>query len=258
MPVVVVESPAKAKTINKYLGDDYTVLASFGHVRDLPPKDGSVDPDDDFAMKWEVAADSKKHLKAIKDALGSDDTLILATDPDREGEAISWHLLEALEPVLKKGAGQPRHLQRHHQGRRDRGHGQPARDRPAAGRCLSGPPRAGLSGRLQPVAGPVAQAAGREIRGPRAIGRLRLIVEREMEIEAFKAREYWSVHARWRHPARAMNSTPRNVSLGGKKLERSTFRPPKRRVLAVSAIDARDLKVAAVQARQPAIPGRPS
>ena len=89
MPVVVVESPAKAKTINKYLGDNYTVLASFGHVRDLPPKDGSVDTDADFAMKWEIAADSKKHVKAIKDALASDPNLILATDPDREGEAIS-------------------------------------------------------------------------------------------------------------------------------------------------------------------------
>ena len=130
MPVVVVESPAKAKTINKYLGDNYTVLASFGHVRDLPPKDGSVDPDEDFAMKWEVAADSKKHLKAIRDALASDDSLILATDPDREGEAISWHLLETLAPALKKGKPVSRVLQRHHQGRRDRSHGQSARDRP--------------------------------------------------------------------------------------------------------------------------------
>ena len=97
MAVVVVESPAKAKTINKYLGKDYTVLASFGHVRDLPAKDGSVEPDHDFNMKWEVAADSKKHIKAITDALKDDDTLILATDPDREGEAISWHLEQALE-----------------------------------------------------------------------------------------------------------------------------------------------------------------
>ena len=104
MPVVVVESPAKAKTIEKYLGSDYRVLASFGHVRDLPPKDGSVDTDHDFDMKWEVAADSRKHLKAIKDALKDDQTLILATDPDREGEAISWHLLEALAPALKKGS----------------------------------------------------------------------------------------------------------------------------------------------------------
>ena len=101
MAVVVVESPAKAKTINKYLGSDYTVLASFGHVRDLPPKDGSVDTDNDFDMKWEVASDSKKHIKAITDALKDDDTLILATDPDREGEAISWHLQEALEKKLK-------------------------------------------------------------------------------------------------------------------------------------------------------------
>ena len=85
MPVVVVESPAKAKTIEKYLGGDYRVLASFGHVRDLPPKDGSVDPDSEFAMKWEIASDSKKHLKAIRDALKDDQTLILATDPDREG-----------------------------------------------------------------------------------------------------------------------------------------------------------------------------
>ena len=96
MAVVVVESPAKAKTINKYLGPDYTVLASYGHVRDLPSKDGSVDPDHDFAMKWEVAADSQKHVRAIAEALKDDDKLILATDPDREGEAISWHLLEAL------------------------------------------------------------------------------------------------------------------------------------------------------------------
>ena len=96
MPVVVVESPAKAKTINKYLGSDYTVLASYGHVRDLPPKDGSVDPDDGFEMKWEIASDSKKHVKAIADALKDDGELILATDPDREGEAISWHLEEAL------------------------------------------------------------------------------------------------------------------------------------------------------------------
>jgi len=96
MPVVVVESPAKAKTINKYLGSDYTVLASYGHVRDLPPKDGSVDPDHGFEMTWEVGADSKKHIKAIADALAKDNALILATDPDREGEAISWHLEETL------------------------------------------------------------------------------------------------------------------------------------------------------------------
>ena len=87
LPVVVVESPAKAKTINKYLGSNYTVLASYGHVRDLPAKDGSVDTEHGFDMKWEVAADSKKHIRAITEALKTDDELILATDPDREGEA---------------------------------------------------------------------------------------------------------------------------------------------------------------------------
>ncbi|MEH6739299.1 MAG: toprim domain-containing protein, partial [Sulfitobacter sp.] len=91
MPVVVVESPAKAKTINKYLGDNFTVLASYGHVRDLPPKNGSVDTDNDFEMLWEIDSGSKKHMKAIADALKDDNELILATDPDREGEAISWH-----------------------------------------------------------------------------------------------------------------------------------------------------------------------
>ena len=106
MAVVVVESPAKAKTINKYLGSNYTVLASYGQVRDLPPKDGSVDPDHDFAMLWEVAPESQKHVRAIAEALKDDDELILATDPDREGEAISWHLVEALtkRKALKKGA----------------------------------------------------------------------------------------------------------------------------------------------------------
>src|SRR5438270_7691332 len=95
--VVVVESPAKAKTINRYLGGGYTVLASYGHIRDLPPKDGSVRPDQDFAMDWEVDAASQKHLKEIISALKGADGLILATDPDREGEAISWHVLDELQ-----------------------------------------------------------------------------------------------------------------------------------------------------------------
>ena len=93
MEVVVVESPAKAKTINKYLGSDYKVFASFGHVRDLPAKDGSVLPDEDFAMSWQVDTASNKRLKEIADAVKSADGLILATYPDREGEAISWHVL---------------------------------------------------------------------------------------------------------------------------------------------------------------------
>ena len=97
MNVVVVESPAKAKTINKYLGRDYKVVASYGHVRDLPAKDGSVLPDADFAMSWEVDGRSEKRLKEIAEAVRGADKLFLATDPDREGEAISWHVLEVLK-----------------------------------------------------------------------------------------------------------------------------------------------------------------
>src|SRR5687768_8739349 len=96
MQVVIVDSPAKAKTINKYLGTGYKVLASYGHIRHLPPKDGSVRPDQDFAMDWEVDASSQKNLKEIVSALKGAKGLILATDPDREGEAISWHVLEEL------------------------------------------------------------------------------------------------------------------------------------------------------------------
>ena len=109
MNVVVVESPAKAKTINKYLGSGYKVLASFGHIRDLPAKDGSVLPDEDFAMTWDMDAASKKRLKDISDALEGADSLILATDPDREGEAISWHVLEVL---AKKKALKDKTVQR--------------------------------------------------------------------------------------------------------------------------------------------------
>src|SRR5512137_2040539 len=97
MNIVVVESPAKAKTINKYLGPGYEVLASFGHVRDLPAKDGSVDPEANFHMLWEVDAKSQKRLNDIAKAVKGADKLILATDPDREGEAISWHVLEVLK-----------------------------------------------------------------------------------------------------------------------------------------------------------------
>ncbi|MGL4284982.1 MAG: toprim domain-containing protein, partial [Phreatobacter sp.] len=103
MNVVIVESPAKAKTINKYLGSNYEVIASFGHVRDLPPKDGSVDPNADFAMIWEADGRGAKRISEIVKVVKGADKLILATDPDREGEAISWHLLEALREkrVLK-------------------------------------------------------------------------------------------------------------------------------------------------------------
>ena len=110
MDVLVVESPAKAKTIGKYLGPGYTVLASYGHVRDLPPKDGSVRPDEDFAMDWEIDAQSQKRIDAIAKAITKGGKLYLATDPDREGEAISWHIAEILKErgLLKKRSGERR------------------------------------------------------------------------------------------------------------------------------------------------------
>ena len=107
MNVVVVESPAKAKTIEKYLGSGFTVLASYGHVRDLPAKDGSVRPDEDFAMDWEVDAKASKRLSDIAAALKGGAGLILATDPDREGEAISWHVLEVLRKKKAIGKDAP-------------------------------------------------------------------------------------------------------------------------------------------------------
>lgn len=249
MPVVVVESPAKAKTINKYLGDDYTVLASFGHVRDLPPKDGSVDTDADFAMKWEVAADSKKHVKAIRDALASDPNLILATDPDREGEAISWHLREALAPVLKKGAqvsrvtfnaitknavteamANPREID------------QPLVDAYLARRALDY-----LVGfNLSPV-------LWRKLPGAKSAGRvqsvaLRIIVDREMEIEAFRAREYWTVHATLATP-RGEEYRATLVTYAGKKLERYDLANAEAAKLAVTAVESRDLTVTSIMSK---------
>ena len=174
MAVVVVESPAKAKTINKYLGPGYTVLASYGHVRDLPAKDGSVDPEHEFAMTWEVAPDSQKHIRAIAEALKDDGKLILATDPDREGEAISWHLLEAL--TKRKAVKKDTEVERVvfnaiTKQRGDQRDGEAAPDRHGAGRRLPRPPRARLPRRLQALAGALAQAARRQVRRPGPVGR---------------------------------------------------------------------------------------
>ncbi|MBL4692100.1 MAG: DNA topoisomerase I, partial [Magnetovibrio sp.] len=195
MHVVVVESPAKAKTINKYLGPDYIVLASYGHIRDLPSKDGSVRPDEDFAMSWEIDARANKHVKDIVAALKGADQLSLATDPDREGEAIAWHVREVLEnkKALKgvevkrvvfneitKSAiidafNHPRDLDIE------------LVDAYMARRALDY--LVGFT--LSPV-------LWRKLPGSRSAGRvqsvaLRLICERESEIDAFKPQEYWSV-----------------------------------------------------------------
>ena len=197
MNVVVVESPAKAKTIEKYLGPDYKVLASYGHVRDLPPKDGSVDPDNDFAMIWETDPKAKKRLSDIADAMKGASRLILATDPDREGEAISWHVLDELN---RKKAVKGAEVQRvvfnaitksavTEAMKHPREIDQELVDAYLARRALDY--LVGFT--LSPVLWrklPVARSAGRV----QSVA-LRLIVEREQEIEAFKAQEYWSIDA---------------------------------------------------------------
>ncbi|HRV62289.1 MAG TPA: type I DNA topoisomerase [Albidovulum sp.] len=249
MAVVVVESPAKAKTINKYLGSDYTVLASYGHVRDLPPKDGSVEPDAGFDMKWEVAADSRKHVRAIAEALKSDDTLILATDPDREGEAISWHLKEALASSLKKGKTVRRVTFN-------------AITKSAVTEAMSHPRdvdmelvEAYLARRaLDYLVGfNLSPVLWRKLPGAKSAGRvqsvcLRLIVERELEIEAFKAREYWTVSATLATP-RGQEYQARLTVLGGKKLDRYDLANETAAELAVQAVRSRDLTVKSVEAK---------
>jgi DNA topoisomerase I len=198
MNVVIVESAAKAKTINKYLGSDYKVIASYGHVRDLPSKDGSVEPDNDFEMHWDVDGKSQKIMKQIADAVKGADKLILATDPDREGEAISWHILEILfkRKALKAGTkvervafnavtkqailaalSEPREI-----------------DEPLVSAYLA---RRALDYLVGFTLSPVLW---RKLPGARSAGRvqsvaLRLICDREAEIEAFKSDEYWTIEA---------------------------------------------------------------
>jgi DNA topoisomerase-1 len=251
MPVVVVESPAKAKTINKYLGPGYTVLASYGHVRDLPPKDGSVDPDNDFDMLWEIASDSKKHIKAIADALADDNELILATDPDREGEAISWHLEETLRKrkSIKKDTPVSRVVFN-------------AITKTAVTEAMKNPRQvdvplveAYLARRaLDYLVGfKLSPVLWRRLPGAKSAGRvqsvsLRIIVEREMEIEAFNNREYWSV--------KAQLSTPRNQAvetrltvLAGKKIDKFDLENATQAELAEQAVKSRDLTVKRVEAK---------
>ncbi len=195
MTVVVVESPAKAKTINKYLGTGFVVLASYGHVRDLPAKDGSVLPDEDFAMSWEVDSKSSKRLADIADALKGDDRLVLATDPDREGEAISWHVLEVLK---KKGALKNVKVQRVVFNAITK---QSVLDAMQHPRDLDGPlVDAYLARRaLDYLVGfTLSPVLWRKLPGSRSAGRvqsvaLRIICDRELEIEAFKSQEYWTI-----------------------------------------------------------------
>ncbi len=220
MKVVIVESPAKAKTINKYLGSDYKVIASFGHIRDLPSKDGSVRPDEDFAMSWAMDAASKKRLTEITRAVKSSDELILATDPDREGEAISWHMLEVLkekkalkeQPVSRvvfnaitksavtEAMANPRDI-----------------DMPLVNAYLARRALDYLVGfNLSPV-------LWRKLPGSRSAGRvqsvsLRLVCDRETEIEKFRPIEYWSINSSFEQAGKEFET--RLYSLDGKKTDK--------------------------------------
>jgi len=197
MNIVIVESPAKAKTINKYLGSDYQVLASYGHVRDLPAKDGSVQPDDDFAMTWDVDAKSQKRLNDIARAVKDADRLILATDPDREGEAISWHVLEVLR---KKRVLKDKPVQRVVFNAITKKAILEAMDNP---RDIDAPlVDAYLARRaLDYLVGfTLSPVLWRKLPGARSAGRvqsvaLRLVCDREAEIERFVSQEYWSILA---------------------------------------------------------------
>ncbi len=219
MQLVIVESPAKAKTIEKYLGGDYRVLASYGHVRDLPPKDGSVDPDNGFAMAWENYGDKARQLKAITDEAKKADRLILATDPDREGEAISWHVQE----VLRAKKALPQAVERVTFNAITKATVTEAMKHPRAlDEDLIDAYRARRA--LDYLVGfTLSPVLWRKLPGAKSAGRvqsvaLRLVVEREREIEAFVAQEYWSVAAQMEQGGQSF--VARLVRWRGEKLDR--------------------------------------
>jgi len=252
MKVVVVESPAKAKTINKYLGNDYKVVASYGHVRDLSAKDGSVLPDSDFAMSWEVDGKSEKHLRTIAQAVRGADRLFLATDPDREGEAISWHVNEVLKArralkdldvkrvvfnevtknAVLEAFRRPREI-----------------DRELVEAYLA---RRALDYLVGFTLSPVLW---RKLPGSRSAGRvqsvaLRLICEREAEIEVFKSREYWTIEVEFRTEA-GQTFTARLTHLDGKRLDRFDLdTEEKARAAAEAILRAPGFAVAEIDSRQ--------
>jgi len=247
MNLVIVESPAKAKTINKYLGSDYKVLASYGHVRDLPSKDGSVLPDDDFAMHWEVDAKASKRLSEIAEAAKAADRVILATDPDREGEAISWHVLEILN---KKKALKDTDVQRVTFN---------AITKSAVLEAMANPRQldmelvdAYLARRaLDYLVGfNLSPVLWRKLPGARSAGRvqsvaLRIVVDREMEIEKFKAQEYWSVEADL--IADSPPFTARLVKHDGKRVQRLDIVSEAMAMAAREAVHSGDFTIKSVE-----------
>ena len=259
MDVVVVESPAKAKTINKYLGSGYTVLASYGHVRDLPAREGSVRPADDFSMDWEVDPRAQRHIKEITNALKHATHLYLATDPDREGEAISWHVHEVLKDRNALGGIEVQRVVFNEitksavleAMRNPRPLDSELVDAYLARRALDY--LVGFT--LSPV-------LWRKLPGSRSAGRvqsvaLRLICERETEIEAFRAHEYWSVHAAFLTP-KGEEVTAQLTHLSGEKLDKLALSDEGAASAAVGAIEAGAFSVQSVERgrvrRNPAAP----
>ena len=251
MKLVIVESPAKAKTINKYLGSDYKVLASFGHIRDLPSKDGSVKPDEDFAMTWELSSGGKKRLNDIIAAVKDADTIVLASDPDREGEAIAWHILEELtarkkikdkkiervvfheitKSAVTEAIKNPRQIDNNlvsaYMGRRALDYLVGFTLSPVLWRKLPGSKSAG---RVQSVA-------------------LRLICDRETEIEKFKAEEYWTVDVDLITKTQALIKS-HLINLDGKKLEKFDLNTEAKAQEAKAKIEAQEFSIANVERKQ--------
>jgi DNA topoisomerase-1 len=249
MKLVVVESPAKAKTIEKYLGPGFRVLASYGHVRDLPPKDGSVNPDEGFSMEWETYADKARQLKAITDEAKKATSLILATDPDREGEAISWHVQE----VLRKRRALPADVERVTFNAITKAAVTEAMGRPRAlDEDLIDAYRARRA--LDYLVGfTLSPVLWRKLPGAKSAGRvqsvaLRLVVDREREIELFRAREYWSVAALME--ADGQEFLARLVRLKGEKIDKLTLGDKGSADEAKAAVEAGRFSVASVDAKE--------
>lgn len=251
MKLVIVESPAKAKTINKYLGSEYKVLASFGHIRDLPSKDGSVDPDHDFGMTWELSPGGKKRLNDIIAALKDCDTIILASDPDREGEAIAWHILEELT-ARKKISGKKIERVVFHEITKSAVTEAIRNPRSIDDNLVSAyMARRALDYLVGFTLSPVLW---RKLPGSKSAGRvqsvaLRLICERENEIEKFKPEEYWTVDAELFTAQKSLIPS-HLVILDGKKLEKFDLNNEEKALDAKAKIEAQDFHVASVERKK--------
>lgn len=252
MKLVVVESPSKAKTINKYLGSDYTVLASYGHIRDLPSKNGSVDPDNHFAMTWEMDARSKKQVADLISAAKKADEIMLATDPDREGEAISWHVQKVLQEQ-KSLANKPFSRVVFHEITKKAILKAVENPRPLDDKLIE----AYLARRaLDYLVGfNLSPVLWRKLPGSRSAGRvqsvaLRIITDREAEIEKFVPQEYWSVIGLFEGSASKQPFEARLTHLDGNKLTKFSIGSEAEAKTAVKAIEASQYAVSSVETKE--------